>query len=576
MPEVCNISARLPELAQKLPDKKAVMFPLGRNSDGSISYKSLTFQELNKETALYASAFQKIGIGPGTKTLLMVKPGLEFISLTFALFRAGAVPVLIDPGMGKDRLLHCIKEVQPEALVGIPLAHFARLLYGKFFKSVKINVTVGRRWLWGGWNLKQLKKRGLENFACQATQPNDLAAILFTTGSTGPAKGVEYEHLMFEKQCGLIQESYGIGEDDIDLPTFPLFALFSVGLGMTAVIPDMDPTCPAKVNPENIVQAIQQNSCTFSFGSPALWDRVTDYCIKNNVSLPSLKNVLLAGAPVPTIIHERFETILGQGALTHTPYGATESLPVTSFTGKEVLAETAELTRQGKGTCVGKAVPGIELEIIKISDEAIADWSEDLILPDGEIGEIVVKGQTVTKRYHNLPTATALAKIKDGNSIRHRIGDLGYKDKKSRLWFCGRKNHRVETKNGTLYSLCCEAIYNQHEQVKRAALVGKGKAPEQEPIIIIEPFKMPGTEKEKIELLAELKTLGQANELTKEIERLYLHPGFPVDIRHNAKIRREELREWIMNNGKWKMEKIVGAPLVVALLVLLFKGGGLA
>jgi acyl-CoA synthetase (AMP-forming)/AMP-acid ligase II len=342
---------------------------------------------------------------------------------------------------------------------------------------------------------------------------------------------------MFDAQCELIGETYGITEKDVDLATFPLFALFSVGLGMTAVIPDMDPTRPAHVNPKKIVEAIQTNNCTFSFGSPALWGRVTSWCVDNNVKLPTLRQVLMSGAPVPVEVHERFRKILSEGAETNTPYGATESLPATTITGSEILRETALATAQGKGVCVGRPVSGITVEIIRITDEVIEAWSDDLVVPRGEIGEITVKGVTVTKRYYRNEEATKAHKIGDGSGVRHRIGDVGYKDEQGRVWFCGRKVHRVPTEKGVLYTVPCEAIFNAHPAVKRSALVGV----DARPVIIIE-LNDGGAGSDS--LTEELLSIGAKNALTEDIRDVLYHPGFPVDIRHNAKINREKLAVW--------------------------------
>ncbi len=542
--EICNIGLQLKKMAARLPEKRAVVFPYARDAAGRVAYTHVTFSQLDALSDAYARGLTAYGIGRGVKTLCMARPGIDFFALVFALFKAGAVPVLIDPGMGVQRLLHCIASATPEAMVGIPLAHLMRVLRPSFFRSVKYNVTIGRRWCWGGARLSDLALPG-DGYSVVDTRADERAAILFTTGSTGPAKGVEYEHGMFAAQCELIAKTYGVGEDDIDLPTFPLFALFSVGIGMTAVVPDMDPTRPADVNPARIVEAVRNQGCTFSFGSPALWGKVSRYCVENRIKLPSLRKVLMAGAPVPPEVHERLlNHILPEGAQTHTPYGATESLPACDMRGSEVLAETAAKTRQGKGFCVGRPVPGVEVEIIRLSDEPIAAWSPELVLPTGQIGEITVKGGNVTKRYYERPEHTKLAKIADGDAIRHRIGDLGYKDEQGRVWFCGRKAHRVEMAGKILYSVCCEAIFNRHPQVKRSALVGVGARPNQQPVIVVE-LHNPDTPATAREILRKELLAAAANDpLTADIQALLFHPSFPVDIRHNAKINREELAVW--------------------------------
>ncbi|MBI3809960.1 MAG: AMP-binding protein [Nitrospirae bacterium] len=538
-PALLNIAAHLPRMAGKHPDQPAIIVP---KSGGA----QLTFRQLNEGCDRYAWGLSRLGIGHGTRTVLMVRPGLEFFSLTFALFKLGAVPILIDPGMGKTNLLGCIEEAAPEAFIAIPLAQAARVLRPHAFRTVRTAVTVGRRWFWGGPTLAQVRESMWREFPCAPTRANDAAAILFTSGSTGVPKGVVYEHGMFDAQVRELRDYYGIKEGEVDLPAFPLFALFSVAMGVTIVVPDMDPTKPAQVDPEKFVAEIRAHRVTQSFGSPAIWDRVGRYCVERNLALPSLTRVLMAGAPVSPAILERVQRILPDRADAHTPYGATEALPVSSITAREVLNETAALARAGKGTCVGKALPGITLRVIRISDDAISSWDDKLVLPRGEIGEIAVKGPVVTRAYFKRKPATALAKIPDGHSWWHRMGDVGYLDERDRLWFCGRKADRVRTAQGTLFTVPCEAIFNQHPGVFRSALVGISPAGQQRPVIVIEPYpdKFPTTEDAAARFTDELLRLGAANPLTAGITSVLFHRAFPVDVRHNVKISRDKLALW--------------------------------
>lgn len=540
-----NIASQMTAMAARSPYKRAVVFPAGRDAAGRVTYSHLTFSQLDALSGEYARGLSEYGIGRGVKTLLMVRPSLDFFALVFALFKAGAVPVMIDPGMGLSRLLHCVQAAAPEALIGIPPAQAVRALRPRFFRSVRRHVTVGRRWFWGGRTLAQIAAAGKGRpLAAIEPEAGELAAVLFTTGSTGPAKGVEYTHGMFARQCAMISDIYGVGADDIDLPAFPLFSLFSVGLGMTAVIPDMDATRPAKVDPRKIIEAVTNQGCTFSFGSPALWARVSQYCVDHGVKLPTLRKVLMAGAPVPARTHDNLlNHVLAPGAETHTPYGATESLPVADMSGAEVLAETAAKTAAGGGVCVGRPVAGVELKIIRYVDAPLASINDVEFLPQGEIGEIIVRGANVTRAYHLLPAATSRQKIPDGDSVWHRVGDLARLDAKGRIWFCGRAAHRVTTLTRDYYSVCAEAVLNQVPGVRRTALVGIGKAPEQTPAIVVETER-PLDDAARVALTRALAAAAEASPVTRGIARFLFHPGFPVDIRHNAKINREELAVW--------------------------------
>jgi len=234
--------------------------------------------------------------------------------------------------------------------------------------------------------------------------------------------------------------------------------------------------------------------------------------------------------------------IVPTDAKVHTPYGATESLPIVSIEGNEIIDTTFAKTREGRGTCVGRALPGIEILIIQLSDNVIENFNDVEQLPENSIGEIIVRGRVVTRAYMENPEETALSKIYDKESFWHRMGDLGYIDSEGRLWFCGRKAHRVDTKEIVYYSIPCEAIVNEHPKVYRSALVGvKNYDAATVPVLIIEPIKGASFGED---LLTEVKTLAANSTLTNEINNFLIHRDFPVDIRHNAKIFREKLAIW--------------------------------
>ena len=544
-----NIAYHLNNMARVQPYKRAVVIPASREASGRTAYAHLTFRQLDRESDLIAHGLTEIGIARGVRTILMVRPSLEFFALTFALFKVGAVPVVVDPGMGVKRMLSCLREGQATAFIGIEPAHVLRVMAPRYFKSVKVTVTVGRRWFWGGPTLRSLRQRPYKPFPLAKTGRDETAAILFTTGSTGPAKGAVYTHGNFDAQISCIKEHFQITPEEIDLPTFPLFALFDPALGMTAVIPDMDPTKPAQVNPENIIGPIKDHGVTNMFASPALLNRVGRYGREHGIKLPSLKRVVSAGAPVAPANIEQFASMLGPEAQVHTPYGATEAVPIISIGSREILSETKTLSEQGRGTCVGRPIGRSLVRLISISDDPIPTWSDDLLVPAGEVGEITVEGPLVTRQYFNRPRDDALAKIDDAGQVCHRMGDLGYQDEKGRFWFCGRKSHRVETREKSLFTIPCEAVFNVHPKVFRSALVGLGSRPDQKPVIIIETEKgFPASGQER--LRRELLQLARDNEMTLTIETILFHPAFPVDIRHNSKIFREKLALWAENQIK--------------------------
>ncbi len=542
-----NVAAHLAEMARRQPDAPAIFIPTGENQQGTTAYQKLSFAELDQMSNRMALALDAAGIRRGVRTVLMVPPGVEFFALTFALFKVGAVPVLVDPGMGTGNLKTCLAEAAPAAFIGIPKAHLARLLLGWGKPTMKILLTVGKKYGWGGMTLAKAIARVATSSRYQAVHPDadETAAILFTSGSTGVPKGAVYSHGNFAAQVEMLRGVYDIRPGEIDLPTFPLFALFAPALGMTSVVPEMDFTRPAAVDPVKIVTAIETFQVTTMFGSPALIDRLGRFGKTRQFKLPSLKRAISAGAPVPARVLERFVSMLDETAEVFTPYGATEALPVCSIGSREILAETRYATDQGKGVCIGWPVAGTILEIIAIDDAPIATWDNKLKVADGSVGEIVVKGKQVTREYFNRAESTALAKIKDlaDDSFYHRMGDLGYRDQQGRIWFCGRKSHRVVTAEETLFTIPCEGIFNTHKEVLRTALVGVGPVGRQRPVLCVELEK--GTDTAEVErIYQELLAIGSRHAITRSITRVLFHPAFPVDIRHNAKIFREKLALW--------------------------------
>ncbi|MBI3296864.1 MAG: AMP-binding protein [Elusimicrobia bacterium] len=527
-----NIAQRLSEMARARPDAPAMVFLAGG--------RTMSFRELDEDCGRVARGLASFGVRRGMRAAVLVKPGPDFFALAFALFRLGAVPVLIDPGLGREGLGRCLEEAAPEVFIAIPTAHAARLLFGWAKDSVKLTLMAGPSVSPGMTTLEELRRRDAEPLAPVETAPEDPAAVLFTSGSTGAPKGVVYSHGNFSAQVDLLRARFGIEPGEVDLATFPLFALFDPALGMTAVIPEMDFTQPGSVLSANILGPIRRYGVTNLFGSPALLDRVSRGAA--GVRLPSLKRVLSAGAPVSPKILKRFSSLLTGDAQIHTPYGATEALPVCSISSREVLGETAADAAKGRGTCVGRPLDGVELSVISITDAAVPEWSEALRAAAGAVGEFVVRGPQVTLSYHGRPDADAAAKIRfpDG-SIGHRMGDLGRLDASGRAWFCGRKSQRVETVKGPLFTDCVEGIFNAHPRVRRSALVGVGVPGAQRPVLIVELEE--GNKPSKA-LSDELLELGARYPDSKCLETVLFHASLPVDVRHNAKIRREVLAGW--------------------------------
>ena len=540
-----NVASALSWQARRQPNVTAIHYPKGGKLRKP-QYHSCTYQELDELSDCYARGLQAYGIGPGVRTALMVTPGLDFFALFFALFKAGAVPVLIDPGIGVKPLKQCLEEAEPKAFIGVTKAHLARKILGWAKKSCKLLVTAGPGLGLGGITLKKLKELGdlSSEEAMHTAKPEDIAAILFTSGSTGVPKGVIYRHRHFNAQVEMLRTAFDIQPGEVSLPTFPPFALFDPALGMTTVVPLMDPTRPAEADPVKLVDAIDGFKVTNIFGSPALLDTLSRHCVEHNIRLESVTRVISAGAAVPIRTIRRMQKSLYNDAEIHTPYGATECLPVSSIRASELNDSMVDRIESGDGVCVGRPIEPNDVRIIKISDMAFNDLSETTEMPFGMPGEIIVSGPTCTDSYWRRDTDTEFAKFGDQNgNTWHRMGDVGILDGTGRLWYCGRVSQRVDTGKEVLFADQCEAIFNQHPDLKRSAVVGVGARGRQVPALCIEvKHKLAPVDIERVHF--DLLQLAQAHTITRSIRTVLFHPGFPVDIRHNSKIGREELAAW--------------------------------
>lgn len=541
--QLTNVAQLLEIAAQQVPDHTAVAVAGKKRGPDDFHWDSITYAQLDLLTSQIARGLSINGIPKGSRLAVLVKPGIEFVAIVFGLMRAGMVQVLIDPGMGRKNMIRCLSSTNPDGFVAIPAAQIVRRVLARRFPNARHNVTVGSTVLAGGISYRQLIESGKQAVEIPTTSQDDDAAIIFTTGSTGPPKGVSYSHRMFIHQATQIRDFYEIQPGGVDISGFPLFALFNIGMGTTTVIPKMDPTRPAKVHPPNIINAVKRWKATQSFGSPALWNTVSVYGEKHGTQMPTLKRVFSAGAPVPPHVIRRVKKMLSDGAELHTPYGATESLPIASNYGDQIL-QLQQASRVDAGTCVGKKFSGIQWRIIKIDDGPIANIADTVELECGQIGELMVTGPVVSPKYVTEGNANQLHKVQDGQRIWHRMGDVGYLDTEERFWFCGRKAHRVQNGKRTWFSIPTEAFYNQHPAVYRSALVGVGKKQNIRPAIIVEPWKekFPETADLRNQLIDELRQLGLKH--GTDIQDVLLIRDMPVDIRHNSKIFREKLAVW--------------------------------
>jgi acyl-CoA synthetase (AMP-forming)/AMP-acid ligase II len=497
-----------------------------------------SFAELEDLSARLAAGLSAMGLGAGDRALVMLRPGVHFVATAFALLRLGVVPVFADPGLGRRHLLPAIAAAAPRGMIAVPLLHAVRAVRPRPFSAVRVAVSAG---FWpGARSLTALAATPGGAPPPAPAAPDDTAIIAFTTGSTGEPKGVCFSHRVLHAQVRALVELGRIRQDDVQLALLPLLAILGPGLGCASVLPDMDASRPATVDPAKLAAAIERYGVTLGFGSPTPWRVLADHCATRGIRLPRLSRVLVGGAPVPASLVERLRPVLGAGSAVEVVYGATEALPISSVEGGDLSAAAG--SPGGRGALVGRPVGGAEVRVLRIVDGPIAAMAEDVLAPAGEVGEIAVRGEVVTPSYFERPDADALARIPDEGGAWHRMGDLGRLDAEGRLWFCGRKADRVETGAGALYTACVEPAFEAHPRVARAAILGLGARPRQRPALVVEPRRgaFPRTASARAAFAAELRALDAA----PAVEDVLFRRALPLDVRHNAKILRHELVPW--------------------------------
>lgn len=553
-----NLADEVGKVASMQPQAPAVLFASKNRLGGGYKYDALTFEQCRERYEAYAAGLHDYGIRAGDSVVLLTKPSLNLVPIVLALWRLGAVLVSVDPGASRKQKLKSISEVKPKGFIGLPAAHLLRLMFRKTFDSVTHPVTVGRRLFWSGPTLRDLRDGGSSALKPRSTMAQDELAVIFTSGSTGSPKGVVYTHGNGGAVVQIMKEALDLGPADVTLACHPIFSFYSVGLGATVIVPDIDPRFPAEANPEELLQVIRDQKPTVAFMQLSIVENLLRYCVDRDEKIPHLRKIITTGAPLSLDLIRGLHKVFAEPeADVYTMYGATEALSVCYAEGREILRRAANRTRNGKGIYLGRPAPSIKVRVIDIVEEPIQTWREDLAFPTGEIGEICVAGPVVTAGYKNRPQATRHAKIKDATGIWHRMGDAGYFDEDGGLWYCGRIADRVRAKGGYLYPGLVEPIFNEHPQVHRSALVGvsQDSSPYEHPVVVVEPdvedVSLSGPN--GTELYEDLQTLSCNHANTRKVREVLLHDeDFSTDVRHNAKIRRDLLTEYASQKVKKK------------------------
>ncbi|NJC22565.1 acyl-coenzyme A synthetase/AMP-(fatty) acid ligase/pimeloyl-ACP methyl ester carboxylesterase [Arthrobacter pigmenti] len=512
------------------------------DEDGSVA-RSLSWRELDARITALAGALQGIGVRPGSRISLMVPPGVELTVLIYACLRLGAVIVVADAGLGAKGLSRAVRGAVPEFLVGIDRALVAARLFG--WPGTRISVgalsTVRSRALGVQHSLEELASADAV-FNDPRIEPDADAAILFTSGSTGPAKGVVYTHRQLSAMRDTLANTLDLRPGSALVAGFAPFALLGPALGASSVTPAMDVTAPRTLSARALADAVSAIDATVVFASPAALRNVLETADsitpRGAEALGAVKTLLSAGAPVPTTLLEALQPLVPKATL-HTPYGMTEALPVTDIDLEGILAATnSSVAGSGNGVCVGTPVPGAEVAISPLDGTGSASGKPTTTA--GITGEILVRAAHVKDRYHRLWITERESSRTSG---WHRTGDVGHLDADGRLWVEGRLAHIIPTAAGAVTPVGAEQAIECTEGVGQAAVVGVGPAGTQAVVAVVVPASTTRAGSLATESLsAAVRQAGHSTGV--EIAAVLTLPELPTDVRHNAKIDRTKVAAW--------------------------------
>ena len=578
----------LAALTERANDASTAVVDMDPKGDGTSVSVTLTWAELNQQVNAAATRLHALGVRPGDRVNLMVPPGARLTTLIYACMKLGAVIVVADTGLGIPGLTRALKGANPSFLVGIPAA-----------------LSAARTLLWPGVRISveplgsvQEKLLGVAGSVFTAPAgdgtpgapvptptvvefpspvPDADAAVLYTSGSTGPAKGVVYTQRQLAGMRDAIANTYGFAPGSGLVAGFAPFALLGPALGATSVTPTMDVTRPKTLTASALASAAAAIDASVVFASPAALVNVVatadELNAEQRAALAKVQTVLSAGAPIPVPLLEALSALVPNASL-HTPYGMTEGLPVTDVSFEMIRQAIAEGTPNAAGevldpfardgVCVGFAVYGAAVAIAPLMQDGSV--AVELTHEPGVTGEILVSAPHVKDRYDTLWVTEEQSISTPG---WHHTGDVGHLDASGRLWVEGRLAHVLLTSQGVLTPVAAEQSAESLPEVRRAALVAVGPAGTAAPVLVIEaaantaalearqsasafkralldrvPGRFPIAEGVAPFELSQLVRQKVAEDTGVELAAVLVVHEHPTDIRHNSKIDRPALGEW--------------------------------
>ncbi|MBN1525634.1 MAG: AMP-binding protein [Spirochaetales bacterium] len=521
--------ASLATVARSTPDKTALFEPAA--SRRKVHHRQFTFRQLEDDSTAIAAALWQKGIKKGDHVFFLVPPGYSLFVLVTACLKLGAVSVFADPAMGIKNILHCMELAKPKLFVSIGISHLFRIMH-RVFRKIPLQMSIGFS-LVPAMNYKKI----LNQFQQAVFHPRhynekDPVMITFTSGSTGVPKGAlrTYEFIM--EQNRVISDTLNYAQDEIELSNLPLFILNNIANNIASVIPAVRSL--SSLDAKLLFCQIERTAVTHITASPALFRKLSAYCLSEQKSLPRITKIFTGGGPVDVPLLKQMKKCFPHAKIT-VVYGSTEAEPISHIEADRAIDAAL---KNNRGFCVGKPIRQVKVKILPLGNDFLHN-KKIPVLPALETGEIIVTGNHVNKAYYKNKKAEAACKITDvAGEIWHRTGDTGFFDASGRLWLTGRVQDAIYRKNEIFHPFEIEQKVQELDFIERGAAVG-----------MPDDFMT-----NRLRLVVELKKqvpLKKESLQTKISDFLKMYPvdeilfvkKIPLDKRHNTKILYHRLRE---------------------------------
>lgn len=493
----------------------------------------VTFDGLRIRVERFAGGLARGGFGGGDRAVFMLPMSVDLYVSVLGTLAVGGIAVFVDPWVSPRRIASLAAAAHARAFVGSAQAHLLRLLVPAL-RAIPLPIVAGAI-------ARPFGRLRLASMAGEAplatTSPDATALITYTTGSSGAAKGVNRTHAILQAQHDVIRQEFPVHAGDVDLTTFPVFALSNLAAGITTVIPPVNLRRVASANGTRVLHAIRSCGVTTMAASPPLFDVLASHIRSTRMEAPPLRRIVTGGAPVRDDQLRAWRAVWPRTEIV-VAYGSSEAEPVANIDADERV-DLAD----GGGYCVGRPVRAVRSRLIPITRGPVTEPRE---LPRGDdvVGELLVSGPHVCRDYVDDDRAFAENKVRDADgSVWHRMGDTGYFDAEGRFWLVGRVHSTIDRAGVAVHpQLIEQAARGNDARIRRVAAVGMPDDALGERVVLV-------VESDDAEVAPLVRQRLGATALAPVDALVVTRTALPVDPRHNSKVDYQRLRELLRSGA---------------------------